>query len=375
MIYQKIISLFNIIFFNFLIIFLKFVKGKKIILFYHPRKHLTNIHTDYVERLFNKSNKNIIAFYGHEVLGLSKKDYFFLRQGAIKYIFNIDIFLSNNVCDVFPKKAKKIYIHHDIYDSILISNSKEVELFKRIMKYDYLFLSNKKTILFFNNFLNKNKKILKNISLPKIFETGYFKLDHLRNIITKRKKIENNIVIAITDFNHVPKLSLIKDLKNLINFFILNTNYKVYLRPYPRNRTSNKILKIIKEFSGNDKFELDLSENYYKLYSNTKFLITDISGTAYTYAFFTKKPVIFFSRNEKLLKRYKFNVLNYFIDREKIGLIVKNYKELAKAVKKIDTNKQLLLNSNKRLLSEMTYIDKSKSRINFLLNMLINNKL
>ena len=375
MIYQKIITLFNIFFFNLLILFLKFVKGKKIILFYHPRKHLTNIHTNNIERLLKKFNKNIYTFYGHEVLGLSKKNYFFLKQGAIKYIFNIDIFLSNNVCDVFPEKAKNIYIHHDIYDSILISNAKEVELFKRIMKYDYLFLSNKKTILFFNNFLNKNKNILKNKNLPKNFETGYFKLDYLRNIIKDKRKIENNIVIAISDFRHVPKLSLIKHLKNLINFLINNTDYKIFFRPYPRNRTSNEILKIIKEFYNNDRFALDLSENYYNLYANTKFLITDISGTAYTYAFFTKKPVIFFSPNEKLLKKYKFDVLNYFIDRKKIGLIVKNYKELSKAVKKIDANKLLLFNSNKRLLSEMAYIDKSKQRINFLINKLINNKL
>ena len=375
MIYEKIVTFFNIFFFNTLILFLKFIKGKKIILFYHPRKNLTKIHTNYIERLLKGSNKNIYTFYSHEVLSLSKKDYFFLRQGAIKYIFNIDIFLSNNVCDVFPKKAKNIYIHHDIYDSILISNTKEVELFKRIIKYDYLFLSNKKTISFFYDFLNKNKNKLINENLPKIFETGYFKLDYLRKTIKQKRKIENNIVIATTDFNHVPQLSLIKYLKDIINFFINNTDYKIFFRPYPRNRTSNEIIKIVKEFSNNDRFALDLSENYYDLYSNTKFLLTDISGTAYTYALFTKKPVIFFSPNEKLLKKYKFDVLNYFIDRKKIGLIAKNYKELLKAVKKIDTNKQLLFNSNKKILSEMTYIDKSKNRINFLINRLLNNRL
>ena len=375
MIYQKIISLFNIFFFNFLILFLKFVKGKKIILFYHPRKHLTHIHTKYVERLFKNSNKNISVFYGHEVLDLNNKDYFFLNQGAIKYIFNVDLFLSNNVCDVFPKKSKNIYIHHDIYDSILVSKNKEIQLFKRIMKYNYLFLSNKKTILFFKDFLSNNKNALDNKNLPKIFEAGYFKLDYLRSITKEKREIDNNIIIAITEFRHIPRLSLMKDLKNLINFLIINTNYKIFFRPYPRNRTSNNVLKIIKEFSSNDRFALDLSEDYYKLYSNTKCLITDISGTAYTYAFFTRKPVIFFSPNEQFLKKNNFDTLSYFKDRKKIGLIVKNFKELSKALKKIDSKNDLLVNSNKKLLSEMTYIDKSKQRINFFLKKLINEKL
>ena len=218
MIYQKIITFFNILFFNFLILFLKLVKGKKIILFYHPKKNLTKIHTNYVEKLFNKVNKNIYTFYGHEVLGLSKKSYFFLQQGAIKYIYNIDIFISNNMCDIFPKKSINIFIHHDIYDSVLVNNAKEVGLFKRFTKYDYLFLSNKKTIKFFHNFFNKNIKILKNENLPKIFETGYFKLDCLRKITKDKRKIENNIVIAISEIRHVSKLSLVKHLKILINF-------------------------------------------------------------------------------------------------------------------------------------------------------------
>ena len=110
------------------------------------------------------------------------------------------------------------------------------------------------------------------------------------------------------------------------------------------------------------------------MYSNTKFLITDISGTAYTYAFFTKKPVIFFSSKEKLLKKYKFDELSYFIDRKKIGLIVQNFKELSNAVKKIKANKNLLSISNEKLLLEMTYIDKSKKRINFLINYLIKDR-
>ena len=182
-------TLLSIVKINILITYFKII-NKKIIFFYHPRKNLTNIHTDYIEKLFKQSNKDIYIFYGHEVLNLNKKNYFFLKQGAIKYIYRVDIFLSNNVCDVFPLNAKNIYIHHDIYDSILINNTKEVELFKRIMKYDYLFLSNKKTILFFKNFLNKNKKNLRNINLPKIFETGYFKLDYLRNIIKKKEKLK-----------------------------------------------------------------------------------------------------------------------------------------------------------------------------------------
>ena len=80
---------------------------------------------------------------------------------------------------------------------------------------------------------------------------------------------------------------------------------------------------------------MDRSNDYFDTYTNSMCLITDLSGTAYTYAFLTKKPVIFFSKDEKLINSFEFNNLNYFKDREKIGVVVKDFNEIENAITNI----------------------------------------
>ena len=51
-------------------------------------------------------------------------------------------------------------------------------------------------------------------------------------------------------------------------------------------------------------------------------MITDLSGTAYTYAFLTYNPVIFYSPKEKKINYSYYKKLNYFKDRNKIGKVL-----------------------------------------------------
>ena len=86
-------------------------------------------------------------------------------------------------------------------------------------------------------------------------------------------------------------------------------------------------------------FSVDLSTSYLKSYSEAKLLITDFSGTAYTFAYSTLKPVIFFSKNENKFRKNKDSKLSYFKDRNKIGLISTNIQSLVKNVYKISSIK------------------------------------
>jgi hypothetical protein len=81
-------------------------------------------------------------------------------------------------------------------------------------------------------------------------------------------------------------------------------------------------------------------------------MITDLSGTAYTFSFLTNSPVLFFSINEK--KTFKdYSKLNHFTDRKKIGDIVTNINNLEKKIKKLIKNRKkykkniLILKKNK----------------------------
>lgn len=62
-----------------------------------------------------------------------------------------------------------------------------------------------------------------------------------------------------------------------------------------------------------------LSAHFFQLYSR---------DSAYTFAFSSLRLVIFFSKNETLLKKDKLSDSNFFNDRNKIGIIVKQYKNI-----------------------------------------------
>ena len=113
-------TFFSIIVINIIIIYSKF-KKKKIIFFYHPIKLLTLNHVYYLNDLFSDFKKDYLVIYGHEVNNYHSKNYFFVSHSfLIKWIFNVDIFLSVNVCDKFTKGSVNIYMHHDISTAPLV---------------------------------------------------------------------------------------------------------------------------------------------------------------------------------------------------------------------------------------------------------------
>ena len=361
---KRIITLTNVIKLNIIIFKFKiFNSRKKVIFFYHPRKLLTFIHLNYIKDLFNSFNEDYLTLYGHEVDKFYEKNHYFISHSfLLKWIFNVDIFISVNVSDVFTKNSKKIYIHHDISTTPLVNVKKEKELFKRLLKYDFIFASNKACMSMFINFLKKYNSDL-NLKVPKIIETGYIKLDYLKKNIKSDRLINNSIIIAPTDYRHMENLSMFNDIIKIINNLLLDTSFNIVFRPYPANRNALKTLDINNTYKNNPRFKFDTSEDYSEIYSKSICMITDTSGTAYTYAFFTKRPVIFISKSEKLLEELGYNKLDYFIDRKKIGMILEDIDEIKNNLEKISSIHEKTKPSNDILENEITYLGKSKYRI------------
>ena len=88
--------------------------------------------------------------------------------------------------------------------------------------------------------------------------------------------------------------------------------------------------------------------SYLKSYSKSFILITDFSGTAYTFSFSQNKPVLFYSNINNIIKK-DFKNLYYFNDRKKIGFTVNNLNDLFKKLNKIKNNKNLFKNRIKKL--------------------------
>mgnify|MGYP003687632395 CR=1 FL=1 len=209
------------------------------------------------------------------------------------------------------------------------------------------------------------------IKSPTIKEVGYHKLDYLLKKKIKKKNNLEHVLIAPTGINGFTKLSMCKDLKVIIKMIFTRTKYKVILRPHPRDR-NNKIYKQINfKFKNNGRYEYDTSANYYKTYIKSKFMITDISGTAYTYSFLTLSPVIFYSMSEKRVKKYNYSDLKFFKDRNKIGTIVKSHTKLISQVTLLEKKYLNFRKSSLILRKKLKYLNKSKYIIKEIVNNVI----
>ena len=332
-----IVSLINIIFLNLIIIFQKILNKKKIIIFYHPNTKLLKIHTYYIEKLFKKKNNQYYVIYLHQNYNYNRKNYFFIIDYFCNCIFGCDFFISNNVCDSFTPKSINIYIHHDIFDTPLVSTEREKNLRKRLLKYNHILLASYLSKKVFDNLFSLSNK-------PNIEIIGYYKLDFL--LSKKIKNIsESTIIIAPTDYKAFPQFSLYSEAKLVINYILKKTKLNVVFRPHPSNLGSEKLLNLLKHFKKNKRVALDNSDNYQKTYNSAKLMITDISGTAYTYAFLTKKPVIFYCSFDKKLEK-KYQNLSYFIKRNSIGTVVRGKNDLYKFHKILNNKKKYKNNIN-----------------------------
>tara|TARA_B100000282_G_C31726795_1_gene488889 strand:+ start:652 stop:1749 length:1098 start_codon:yes stop_codon:yes gene_type:complete len=354
---------------SILILNLKIIKfkifepKKKILIFFHPKKNLTNISIDYIQFLLaDIKNTNVVNCIGHVDDKLKEKKFFFISQKFLKYILFVDYFFCTYVTDNFPFRCIKIYMHHDIYDTPVVNNDLQNEFLLRLNKYDYLLLPNEISKKYFRKLYSDNKIKEK----FRYFVSGYLKLQYLKKLNKKNQK--DKIIIAPTNIYSFNGLTIFPFIKKIIFFLLSTTKYLIVLRPHPSNREDPKFLKLKKLFQNNQRFKYDVTENYHKNYSESVFMITDLSGTAYTYCFLTKKPVIFFNDRNLLEKNFFLN-LNYFKDIKKIGFEAKSFNELKIIIQNINKYSFIKKLSIKRLENQrFTKLNSKKIILEFLNN-------
>ena len=353
------LSIKSILFINLFIKFKKFLnKDLKIIFFYFPVKSYQDNILELIDRLKKEKNIEVILSYNHgssnEVKRYSKS--FFLNLGYLKFIENVDIFLSSYVVYDFPKSLNKIYISHDIYDTPMVDFEKEKELIKALNKCNYIFLSSEivkstlqKKINQYENANNDNKKTL-------LINTGYLKLDHVYQNLKNQNSEEDSILLAPTLSSMLSDYNLDEFLDLIIKEVLNKTDFKLIYRPHPADKINLKkslhINNIFNKYKNNKNFSLDDNTSYIDSYKKSKILITDFSGTAYTYAFSKMRPIIFFSKNEQNLIKSNFNELYFFKDRLDVGRIVQSIDNLAEEIYSVNNRIDFYSNKIKLLRSE-----------------------
>lgn len=325
---------------------LNFKKKTKVLMFYfHVKAYQENI-INLIKSLEKKNFFIVLAFNKETSKEIeNKKNSFFIDFAYLKFIpfrnlflKKINVFLSSYLTYVYPPFSKNIYISHDIYDAPMINKEKEKKMFIRINKLDYIFVASEISKKYFNFKLNKyNKKVN-----PKLIETGYLKLDHVFNKLHK-KKSQNRILIAPAySFNYV-KYNMSQYLIKLLKMLIHKQKKKVIYRPHPLDLTikgnQKLVKKVVVEFKNHKSFEIDQSVSYLESFRKAEYLITDITSTAYTFAFATQKPIIFYSNNEKNIKNDEYFNIFYFKDRSKVGYISKNLQDVSKDINRMISKK------------------------------------
>lgn len=335
----------------FFITFIKFYnnKSKKFIFFYFPVKAYQENIIDLVNELNKQPNFHSYIVYNSftSVELKNKSNSIFIDFNYLKFIPLVNFFLSkinllisSYVIYIFLPNTKNIYISHDIYDTPMVNKVIEKDLFLSLSKIDYIFVSSRIVKEYFKKAFEKYLRFKIHKKKAKVINTGYLKLDHVSLQLKKRKKIKDKfcILIAPTASKHYTKQNLSLNIDALINF-LLKKKYEIIYRPHPMDFTikgnNYLIQKIANKYKKFVNFKLDMSTSYIDSYVKSDVLVTDFSGTAYTYAFSKNSPVIFFSTkiNNKLINDFK--KLYYFKDRNKIGYIVNNFLTLGKKIDKI----------------------------------------
>jgi hypothetical protein len=337
------LSIKSIIFINLLIIFKKIFKQHlKIVFFYFPVKSYQNNILELIDEIRKENNLDVILAYNkgssNEVKNYDKA--FFLNLGYLKYIHNIDIFLSSYVIYEFPNSLNKIYINHDIYDAPWVNPEVEKKLISSLVRYDYIFLSSDIAISDLKKKINQYHNVKSNENKISLINTGYLKLDHVYKNLKENNSAEESILLAPTLSSMLTGYNLDKFVDSIIEEILKNDKFKLIYRPHPGDLINKEkkivIKKIYEKYRSQSNFSLDDNTSYLESYKKSRILVTDFSGTAYTYAFSKLRPVIFFSKNEKKLKKSELNELFYFKDRGTVGKIIQDIDRLNEEIYSID---------------------------------------
>lgn len=162
---------------------------------------------------------------------------------------------------------------------------------------------------------------------------GYPKLDfQRRQLTTSGLSPVNNVLTVVFAPTHAyyinEMFSVLREYGRDIIQKLINDGIHVIFRPHIeswRDQDKPIVESIVADFDGHALFSLDRSGNYFESYSKSHFIITDISGTGFTYAFTFGRPALFFAPN--IEKEFGKSGIQ-FERRENIGLVIRKLDDL-----------------------------------------------
>lgn len=193
--------------------------------------------------------------------------------------------------------------------------------------YDYILCAGPHHIRDFKRWVHGNIRLRNKVLVP----AGYPKLDLL---LEQKKRIETlpprgfTVVYAPTHVYPVnAKMASLREYGEAIVESLLRAGFRVIFRPHPLSfsEDSEIIERIVKKHSMHENFSLDRSKNYLETYGRANLMVTDLSGTGFTFSLTFLRPTVFFAASgdaEIGLRGIQFE------DRDKIGGLARSVPEL-----------------------------------------------
>lgn len=199
--------------------------------------------------------------------------------------------------------------------------------------YDYILCAGEHQIDSFQQWRKKRPQLAGKI----LMRGGYPKLDlALKSSASNGTDDGNTVVYAPTHVYPVNEaLASLRQHGTQIVAALLAAGHRVIFRPHPvsfSDEDAALVARIVATHENDPRFSLDRSESYLASYSAASLMVTDLSGTGFTFAFTFGRPAIFYcenARGEEGMQGIQFEC------REKIGGVARSIADLTTLTKRL----------------------------------------
>jgi len=183
----------------------------------------------------------------------------------------------------------------------------------------------------------------------RLVQAGYQKLDLMLGAMPAKIRMSGGTATAVYAPTHViasnERLASLRRHGERIVETLLAGGYRVIFRPHPMSFVDQDrplVDRIAAAHADNPRFSLDQSKDYSRTYGAADFMVTDLSGTGFTFSLTFTRPCIFFAADEAA--ELGLNGAQ-FEDRQRIGAVVRSDAQLlekAAELSRTDMTDQLL---------------------------------
>jgi hypothetical protein len=202
---------------------------------------------------------------------------------------------------------------------------------------DYIMCAGPHHLQSFKSWSSRRKRLLG----KRLIKAGYPKLDGMLARNAARQKPSHSperltVVYAPTHaYEANESLASLRAHGYQIVQTLLASGFHVIFRPHPASLISKDrvhVDRICDSQVGNPNFSLDTAKDYFGSYAAADLMVTDLSGTGFTFSLGFSRPCIFFVANQQAERGFSGI---QFEERHRVGTVVRDTDQLAESLREL----------------------------------------